>query len=92
VIYELLAFLHRRRRYQIVSELLIPIITKETQARLDKTLTDAYEKSLAQGASPEEARGFSQDLVNKVNELLARENGLRVRQWTEAILDMEEKR
>ena len=89
MIYDLLKFLHRRRRYREVSNLLIGILTTESQKRLDKTLSDAYTKARAQGAKEEDIKGFNQKLVDDANAFLAKENGVRIRDWTNAILDAE---
>jgi hypothetical protein len=91
MIYNFLKFLHRHRRYREVSNLIIGIITAESQKRLDKTLSDAYTKARAQGAKEEDLKAFNQKLVDDANAFLAKENGIRVRQWTDSILDAEEK-
>jgi hypothetical protein len=88
---ELLALIRRRRRYQRLSELIAPIITEASQQRVDKTLVDAYSKAVAQGATPEDLKKFNQSMIDKTNEVLAKENGFRIRQWTEAILEEENK-
>jgi hypothetical protein len=88
---ELLTLYQRRRRYRRLSEIIAPVITEASQQRVDKTLTDAYSKATAQGASPEDIKNFNQTVINKANEVLAKENALRIRQWTEAILDEEQK-
>lgn len=81
----------RLKRYQEISDKIAGIITAESQGRVDKTLMDAYSKATAQGADPEEIKRFNQGLIDKVNDHLSRENAVRVRQWTEAILAEEEK-
>jgi hypothetical protein len=91
MIYQFFAFLHRVRRYREISQSILGIITSQSQARVDKTLTDLYEKSIAAGAKPEEARSFTQAKIDEIHEVLAKENAKRVRQWTEAILEAEEK-
>jgi hypothetical protein len=91
VIYELLRGWHRARRYREISDLIVGIITKESQERVDKTLMDAYAKATAQGADPEKIKEFNQSLIDKVNAHLAMENAVRVREWTEAILAEEER-
>jgi len=91
VIYELLRHLNRARRYREISALVTGVITHESQQRVEKTLQDAYQKAIAQGAKPEDAKGFNQGLIDSINELLAAENGKRVRQWTMSILEEEER-
>jgi hypothetical protein len=91
VIYELLCAWRRAKRYREISDLIVGIVTKESQDRVDKTLMDAYAKATAQGADPEKITKFNQDLIDKVNQHLAKENAIRVREWTEAILAEEEK-
>ena len=91
MIYEFLSFLHRGRRYREISQLIIPIVTSQSQARVDRTLTDLYEKSIAAGAKPEEAKAFGQQAIDQINEKLAEENAKRIKQWTEAILAEETK-
>lgn len=91
MIYELLGFLHRRRRYREISAQITAIITSQSQARVDRTLTDLYERSVAAGAKPDEAKAFGQQKIDEIQERLAAENALRVRQWTEALLDQEAK-
>lgn len=86
---ELLALSRRRRRYQRLSEIIAPTITAASQARVDKTLIDAYSKATAQGASAEDIKSFSQNVIDKANEVLAKENALRIRQWTQAIIEEE---
>lgn len=88
---ELLALCRRRRRYQRLSEVIAPTITAASQQRVDKTLTDAYSKATAQGATPEDLKAFNQTVINKANEVLAKENAVRIRQWTEAIIEEENK-
>jgi len=91
MIYELLRHLHRARRYREISNLIAGSVTATSLERVEKTLQDAYLKSVAQGANPEDLKSFNQQLIDQVNELLAKENGVRVRQWTEAILEAEER-
>jgi hypothetical protein len=91
MIYEALSFARRAKRYREISKLVTPIVTSQSQARVDRTLTDLYEKSIAAGAKPEEAKAFGQQAIDQINEKLAAENAKRVRQWTEAILAEEEK-
>lgn len=91
MIYELLRGWHRAQRYREISNRIVGIITKESQERVDKTLIDAYTKATAQGADPEEIKKFDQNLIDKVNSVLSKENAIRVRQWTEAIIEEEEK-
>ena len=91
MIYELLRAWRRAKRYREISDLIVGIVTKESQDRVDKTLMDAYAKATAQGADPEKITKFNQDLIDKVNQHLAKENAIRVREWTEAILAEEEK-
>lgn len=90
MIYDLLRTYHRARRYRQVSALITEAMTRESLERVDKTLVDAYSKATAQGASLEDAKKFDQSLIDKVNNVLSRENAIRVRQWTEAILAEEE--
>lgn len=91
MIYDLLRSYHRARRYRQVSALITQAITHESLERVDKTLIDAYSKATAQGAAPEDIKKFDQGLIDKVNNVLSKENAIRVRQWTEAILEEEEK-
>ena len=92
MIFELLAQARRRKRYERYAELLAPIITAESQRRLDATLSDARSKAIATGKTPEEVAGqFGQAVIDRANDLLSRENAVRIRQWTEAILDAENK-
>lgn len=84
----------RIQRYREISKVLIPIITEQSQQRIDKTLTEAYMQATSQQA-PEEAKQNldlnMQALINKANEVMSKENALRIRQWTQAILDEEER-
>jgi 16S rRNA C1402 (ribose-2'-O) methylase RsmI len=91
MIYELLRGYHRAKRYREISNHIVGIITAESQHRVDKTLMDAYAKATAQGADPEEIKKFNQGLIDKVNDHMSRENAVRIRQWTEAILEEEQK-
>jgi hypothetical protein len=91
VIFEFISYVRRARRYREIANLITGVITHQTQERVEKTLQDAYQKSIAQGATPEDAKAFNQRLIDQINELLAKENGTRIRQWTEAILEAEEK-
>lgn len=90
MIYELLRGWHRAKRYREISDRIAEIITAESLKRVDKTLMDAYSKATAQGADPEAIKQFNQGLIDKVNQHLAKENAVRVREWTEAILAEEE--
>lgn len=81
----------RAKRYHEISDRIVAIITAESQHRVDKTLMDAYAKATAQGADPENIKKFDQSLIDKVNDHMAKENAVRVRQWTEAILEEEER-
>jgi membrane-associated HD superfamily phosphohydrolase len=90
VIYDILRFMHRRRRYREVSALIISELTKRSQERLDRTLTEAYEKGLTQGVPQEELKSVTQKMIENVNEILAKENARRIHQWSMAILDAEE--
>jgi hypothetical protein len=74
---------HCRRRS--ISRALIPIITSESQRRLDKTLTELYSKATAQGASPEDIKAFAQPAIDKANEFMAKENARRIAEWAEEI-------
>lgn len=76
-------------RYREVSTAIAGALTRAALERVDKTLTDAYSKAVAQGAKPEDMARFNQQLIDKTNELLSRENGVRIRQWTEAIIEQE---
>jgi hypothetical protein len=78
-------------RYREVSRAIAAVITSASLGRVDKTLIDAYSKATAQGASPQDLKRFDQAFIDKINEALSRENALRVRQWTEAILEEESK-
>lgn len=91
MILEFLAYRRRLRRYRQLSEVLAPVLTRASLERVDKTLVDAYSKATAQGATPEDLAKFNQGLIDKTNEVLARENAVRIRQWTEAILAEERK-
>ena len=91
MIYELLRGWYRAKRYREISDRIVAIITEESQERVDKTLMDAYAKATAQGADPEEVKKFNQGLIDKVNNHLSKENAVRVREWTEAILAEEER-
>lgn len=84
----------RIERYREISKLVIPIITEQSQERIDKTLTEAYMQATAQGAPPEAKQNLDanmQALINKANEVMAKENALRIKQWTTAILEEEER-
>lgn len=91
MIYEILRSWHRAKRYREVSALITGLLTVESLKRLDKTLMDAYSKATAQGAAPDEIKKFDQTLIDKVNAVLSRENAVRIREWTEAILAEEER-
>jgi len=91
MILELLSLLNRRRRYERISELITPIITAQSQQRVDRTLSEAYVKATAQGADPEEIKKFDQHLIDKINEKLSIENAKRIREWAETIIDQEER-
>lgn len=90
MIYDLFRAYHRAKRYRQVSALITQAITQESLERVDKTLIDAYSKATAQGAAPEDLKKFDQGLIDKVNNILSRENAVRIKQWTEAILSEEE--
>jgi hypothetical protein len=91
VIYDILRILHRRRRYREVSALIIQVLTKRSQERMDRTLTEAYEQGLAQGVNAEELKSATQKMIENVNEILAKENARRIKQWTDSILEAEDK-
>lgn len=91
MIYDLLRAYHRARRYREVSALITQAMTQESLERVDKTLVDAYSKATAQGAAPEDIKKFDQGLIDKVNNVLSQENAIRIRQWTEAILEQEQR-
>jgi hypothetical protein len=94
MIYTLWTQLRRAKRYREISAQIIPLITHETQRRLDVTLTEAYAKLTAEQSPPEVKQNFKlnmQALIDKSNEVLAKENALRVRQWSTAILEEEER-
>jgi hypothetical protein len=77
-------------RYRRLSDLIAPIITAESQRRLDATLSDLRAKAVAASQTQQDLqRHFSQAHIDKANELLAAENAWRIRQWTEKILDEE---
>lgn len=80
---------HRRRRFQRLCEVIAPVITQEAQLRVNKTLEDAYARASAQGAPPEDRQKFNQGLIDRTNQLLSKENGVRIREWAGAILDQE---
>src|SRR5215475_10002535 len=79
------------QRYRTLSAAIAPAITAESLKRVDKTLVEAYSRATAQGATPEDLKKFDQNLIDKTNEVLSKENGRRVRQWTLAILEAEQR-
>ena len=91
MIYDILRILHRRRGYREVSALIIQELTKRSQERMDRTLTEAYEQGLAQGVNAEELKSATQKMIENVNEILAKENARRIKQWTDSILEAEDK-
>lgn len=94
MIYEFWSHLRRVKRYREISNQIIKIITEQSQRRVDTTLTEAYVKATAQ-ESPAEAKQHldlnMQALINKANDVMSKENAMRIRQWTIAILDEEER-
>lgn len=94
MLYELWTHLRRAKRYREISEQIIRIITEGSQERIDKTLTEAYMQATSQQSPPEAKANLDmnmQALINKANEVMSRENAMRIRQWTTAILDEEER-
>jgi hypothetical protein len=91
MILDLLAYLRRVRRYREVSNLIMQTITEQSQLRVDKSLSEAYLKAHAAGASEEQMKGFDQKFIDLINEKLSAENAVRIRQWTNAILNEEDK-
>jgi hypothetical protein len=91
VIYDLFRLVHRRRRYREVSVLIIQEITRKSQERMDRSLTEAYQQGLAKGIDSDQLKQTTQKMVDAVNEVLSKENARRIRQWTESILEEEEK-
>lgn len=84
----------RIQRYREITKLIIPIITQQSQERVDKTLTEAYMQATSQQAPPEAKENLNanmQALIDKANEVMAKENAFRIKQWTTAILDEEER-
>jgi hypothetical protein len=94
MIYELWTHLRRAKRYRRISEQITRIITEGSQERVDKTLTEAYVQATAQQAPPEAKQNLDrnmQALIDKANDLMSKENARRIRQWTTAILEEEER-
>lgn len=94
MILEVARHMGRIQRYREITKLIIPIITRESQERIDKTLTEAYMQATSQQAPPEAKQNLDanmQALINKANEVMSKENAMRIRQWTNAILDEEER-
>jgi hypothetical protein len=90
VISELLALYARRRRFQRLVEIITPSVTQASLVRVDKTLSDAYAKATAQGASTEDyQKHFNQAVVDRTNDMLCKENAVRIAQWAKAILEEE---
>jgi hypothetical protein len=90
MIYQILRHLRREKRYRQISQQITEPITQYHLRRLDKTLTDAYVESTKEGSTKEQQKAFNQLFIDKASEALARENAVRIRQWTEAILEQEE--
>jgi hypothetical protein len=90
MIYEILRHLRREKRYRQISKEVTEAITEYNLRRLDKTLTEAYVESTKEGSTKEQQKAFNQLFIDKASEALARENAVRIRQWTEAILEQEE--
>lgn len=94
MILEVARHMGRIQRYREITKLIIPIITEQSQERVDKTLTEAYMQATSQQAPPEAKENLNanmQALIDKANEVMAKENAFRIRQWTNAILDEEER-
>lgn len=94
MIYELWSQLRRARRYREISQQIVPIITDQSQQRIDKTLTEAYMQATSQQAPAEAKENLNQNmqaLIDKANEVMAKENAFRIKQWTVAILEEEER-
>lgn len=86
--------LRRVKRYRQISKQITRIITEQSQQRVDKTLTEAYMQATAQQSPPEAKQHLDmnmQALINKANDVMSKENAMRIRQWTTAILDEEER-
>jgi aminoglycoside phosphotransferase family enzyme len=94
MIYELWTHLRRSRRYRRISQQITGIITEQSQLRVDKTLTEAYMKATSQQSPPELKQHLDlnmQALIDKANEVMSKENAFRIKQWTTAILEEEER-
>lgn len=77
-------------RYRRIAELITPILTAESQRRLDVTMQDGYSKALAAGATQEAINQASAAMGERAHAFASVENAKRIRQWTEAILEAEE--
>ncbi|SRR5260221_1777993 len=87
---EALVYARRAQRYREISSKVTEIITRETQMRLGRSLADAYLKATGQGSSEEDRKNFATQIGN-VNFIMSKENANRIREWTVAILDEEER-
>jgi hypothetical protein len=91
---EIWTHVRRAKRYREISGQIAGIITEQSQQRVDKTLTEAYTKATAQMAPPELKQHLDlnmQALIDKANDVMSKENAFRIKQWTTAILEEEER-
>jgi hypothetical protein len=79
-----------QRRYRRIADLITPVLTLESQRRLDATMQDAYSKAMAGGATQEALNQASAAMGERAHSFASRENAKRIRQWTEEILATEE--
>jgi hypothetical protein len=79
-----------QRRYWRIAALITPVLTIESQRRLDLTMQEGYAKAVASGASQEEINQVSAAMGERAHAFASRENAKRIRQWTEEILAAEE--
>lgn len=80
----------RARRYREVSAQVTEIITQHSQQRVSRTLADAYLKATGQGSTDEDRQKFGTHIAD-VHIILSKDNASRIRQWTESILEEEER-
>lgn len=87
---EALIYARRAQRYREISSKVTEIITRETQVRMGRSLADAYLKATGQGSPEEDKKQFASH-IGQVNFIMAKENANRIREWTSAIMEEEER-